>query len=278
MNKEVKVSIILPTYNGSKYIKVAIESVLTQTFTLWELIVIDDGSNDNTEETINVYTLKDKRIIYLKNENNLGIQKTLNKGLKEAKGKYIARIDDDDEWIDKDKLEKQVDFLENNPSYVLVGTGVIVINEESLELFRYLLPKDDKSIRNKILSKNCFIHSSVVFKKDSALIFGGYNESNDTKHIEDYDLWLKLGTVGKLSNLPIYAVKFTIRDDSISSTNKIGQFEKNINLLKRYKNKYPNYKVSMIKSNIRFLIYKLISKLPIKSIYYDLMKFYKKNW
>jgi glycosyltransferase involved in cell wall biosynthesis len=278
INMEKIVSIILPTYNGEKYIKRAIESIIAQSFSRWELLVIDDGSVDNTKDIIVEYSSKDNRIIYLKNEVNLGIQKTLNKGLREAKGEYIARIDDDDEWIDTDKLKKQVEFLNNNPDHVLVGTGVIVIDESGLELFRYLLPEKDKNIKKKILGKNCFVHSSVMFRKDLALSLGGYSEDTAVKHIEDYDLWLKLGTVGKLANLSIYAVKFTLRGGSISSVNKIEQFKKNINLANKYKNKYPNYFGALFRSYIRIVVYGFILKSPIRFSLNKLTKFYKENW
>lgn len=270
-----KISIILPTYNGGKYIRRAIESVVTQSFKDWELLVIDDGSTDNTKEIVESFN--NPQIIYLKNEKNLGIQKTLNRGLKEAKGEYIARIDDDDEWVDSQKLEKQFNFLDENKNYVLIGTGVIVVNEEGEELFRYLLPSEDEDIRSKILGKNCFVHSSVMFKKDTALKFGGYDESANTRHVEDYDLWLKLGTVGKFANLPTHAVKFTQRKGSISGKNKIEQFKKNITLIKTYKNKYPKYIGAFIRAYVRLIIYGFILKSPIKFSLNKLIKIYKEN-
>ncbi|MCX6754457.1 MAG: glycosyltransferase family 2 protein [Candidatus Nomurabacteria bacterium] len=272
------VSIILPTYNGSGRIVDAVKSIISQSYDNWELLVVDDGSIDNTEFVIDNLVKDDKRIKYFKNKINLGIQKTLNRGLKEAKGEYIARIDDDDEWVDKDKLHKQVEFLNNNLDIVLVGTGVVVVNDNNNELFRYLLPGSDREIRNKILGKNCFVHSSVMFKKDAVLGFNGYDESKDTRHVEDYDLWLKLGTIGKFANLPIYAVKFTSREGSISSTNKIDQFKKDIKLIKNYKNKYPNYFGAIIRSYARLVVYGLILKSPIKFSLNKLIKFYKKNW
>ncbi len=271
------VSIILPTYNGEKYVKRAIESVIAQTYQQWELIIIDDGSTDGTHTIVEQWSVEDARIRYFKNDTNLGIQKTLNRGLHEARGEYIARIDDDDTWCEASKLQQQVDFLNDNKEYVLVGTGVIIIDEKEKELIRYLLPTKDHTIRNSILAKNCFVHSSVVFRKDKALEVGEYDESNDTRHIEDYDLWLKLGVVGKLLNLPTYAVKFTQRDNSISAVSKIEQFKKNIKLIKKYKNKYPNYLGAIIKSYIRLFFYGFIKILPIK--YFNIIQFfYKKNW
>ncbi|HAE36355.1 TPA: hypothetical protein DCX66_02840 [Candidatus Nomurabacteria bacterium] len=279
INMEKLVSIILPTWkNAGEYINRSIDSVIAQSNSNWELLIIDDGLTDNTEEIVKEYIKKDRRIIFLKNEKNLGIQKTLNKGIKESKGEYIARIDDDDEWVDTDKLKKQVEFLNDNSGHVLVGTGVIVVNENGKELFRYLLPESDMEIRNKILTKSCFIHSSIMFRKNVVVDLGGYDESKETRHVEDYDLWLKLGTVGKLVNLPTYAVKFTLRGGSISSTNKLGQFKKNIILIKKYKNKYPNYFGALIRAYVRIVVYGFILKLPIKFTLNKLTKFYKENW
>jgi glycosyltransferase involved in cell wall biosynthesis len=273
---KVKISIILPTYNGVKYIKKSIESVLSQSFSNWELLVINDGSTDNTENFIKEYTNKDFRIIYFKNENNLGIQKTLNKGLKEAKGDYIARIDDDDQWINKDKLKMQIEFLDNNPNYVLIGTGAIVVDENDKELYKYLLSEDDKAIKSRILSKNCFIHSSVMFRKDIALKLGGYSEDKNVKHIEDYDLWLRLGVIGKLANLPIYAVRFTIRNDGISSNNKLEQFKKSLVLIKKYKNKYPNYFKALFIGYIKIMLYSFYKRTLFFSGFQNtILKFYK---
>lgn len=270
-----KVSIILPSYNGGGYIKWAVESVLAQSYSEWEMIVIDDGSSDSTESIVKEYVDKDSKIIYFKNEVNLGIQKSLNKGIKEAKGEYIARIDDDDEWIDKDKLKEQVEFLEKNKDYVLVGTGAIVVNVEGKELFRYLLPETDQQIRSKLLSKNCFVHSSVLFRKETALKFNGYSEEENVKHLEDYDLWLKLGTIGKLANLPVWGISFMMRENSTSSKNKLEQFRKNLVLAKKFKYKYPRFIQSMILGYSRLYSYRLFNSIPSISLKNKILKIYK---
>lgn len=275
---EKLISIILPTYNGAHRIEESIRSVINQSYTNWELLVIDDGSKDNTKSIISSFIESDSRIKYILNEVNLGIQKTLNKGIKEAKGEYIARIDDDDLWCDIDKLKNQVEFLEQNKNHVLVGTGVIVIDESGKELFRYLLPESNKDIRSNLLGKNCFVHSSVLFRKNSALEFGGYDESHNTRHLEDYDLWLKLGTIGKLHNLPLYSVRFTLRKGSLSSVNKLEQFKKSLKIIKGFRNSYPNYIGALARSIARLIIYGFILKLPIKISLNRFIKFYKENW
>ena len=234
---ETKVSVILPTLNRAYLLSSSIKSVLNQSFQNFELIIIDDGSTDNTQEVARQF--KDERIKYIKNGKNLGIQKSLNIGLKMAQGKYIARIDDDVEWIDKDKLKRQVEFLENFPEYVLVGTWAIV--EKKRKLIKWRLPRGDNEIRKKILSKCCFIHSSVVFRREAALKLNGYDESSFTRHVEDYDFWLRMGQVGKFANLPIYGVKFIELKNTVSKSNKLEQLKKSLYLAKKYKNYYPNY-------------------------------------
>ncbi len=271
------VSIILPTYNGSERIEMAIQSVLVQKYSNWELLVVDDGSQDNTALIVDNFVKKDSRIRYIKNEVNLGIQKTLNKGLAEVKGEYIARIDDDDIWIDKEKLRKQVEFLEKNKDHVLLGTGFIAIDEKDKEIFRRLNPESDEEIRENILNKTSFLHSSVMFRKESTPKFGGYSEDLQVFHIEDYDLWLKLGTIGKFANLPIYGVRFTLRNESISSKNKILQFRRSLQLIKKFKDQYPNYFKAFVCISIRLLAYRILTMKYLRPFFYKLYKLYKNS-
>lgn len=273
--KYSSVSIILPTYNGVQFIVNAIESVISQTFNNWELIIIDDGSTDKTGEIVLNLAQKDSRIKYLKNDKNLGIQKSLNRGLGEAKGEYIARIDDDDEWSGIDKLKKQIEFLNENLDYALVGTGVTVVDENNNKVTKYLLPEKDSDIREKILSKNCFAHSSVMFRKGVALKLGGYDESKEVLHVEDYDLWLRIGKVSKFFNLQFYGLKFMLRENAISSSNKIDQFKKDIDLVKKYKNNYPNFFRSLIFGYLRLYLYIFLKSFISKNFINKIFKFAK---
>jgi glycosyltransferase involved in cell wall biosynthesis len=257
-----KVSIILPTYNGAKWIAEAIQSLIYQTFVDWELLVIDDGSKDDTGNIVQDFAKKDSRVFYIKNKQNIGLQKTLNKGINLSRGKYIARLDDDDTWTDKLKLENQVNFLEENKDHVLVGTGVIVVDERGNEILRYLNPKTDSAIRAVFLRRNPFVHSSVVFRKESVVSVGMYSEDGDSLHVEDYDLWLKLGRIGKVYNLPTYSVKFMSRKGSITQNNRIHQFKKNLELVKLNKQFYPNYFSSILFGYIRFFMFRVCRILP----------------
>ncbi len=272
------VSIILPTWNGAAFIKGAIESVQVQTYHNWELIIISDGSSDTTKEIVAEIMKHDAKIHFIENEKNLGIQKTLNKGLRIAQGDLIARIDDDDRWIDTEKLAKQVSYMVLHPNTVLVGTGVVMIDEVGKELFRYLVPQTDAHIRSVLLGKNCFVHSSVVFRKDAVLSVGGYDEDPASLHIEDYDLWLKLGMVGELANLSIYSVHFTLRAGSLSGRNKKLQFSQNIPLIKKYKAQYPGYWSAVMRSYARIFMYGFVLRTPLRLLLTKGIAWYKKHW
>lgn len=244
------VSIIMPTRNRSEFIIQTVDSVLEQDFRDFELIIINDGSKDNTEDVVK--NIEDPRIVYISNKENLGVTKTLNKGIAIARGKYIARIDDQDRWVSKDKLKKQVDFLEKNSPYVLVGTGVIFVSLDNKELFRYLKPKTDTEIRENMLLGNCFVHTSVVFRKDKFLEVGGYDEQF---HVgQDYCLWLKLGKKGKMFNFSSYDVVAVFDKGGISSVRKIEQI-KRYNIIKKYKNDYPHYYKGLFRYYLRLVLY-----------------------
>ena len=242
MDNKSKVSVLLATYKGSHFIKRAIQSVLAQSFTDYVLMIIDDSPNDDTFKVVKEFK-GEERIIYLRNEKRLGFRKSLNRGIHEARSEYIARIDDDDVWLDEDKLKKQVGFLDTHPEYVLVGTGVVGMSENGAELSRSLMPEHDDEIRERMLSQNCFIHSSVIFRKSVAMNVGGYKE---TKHrcSEDYDLWLKLGTKGKLANLPTCGVTHTARNRGFVFNLKAEFIPtvKDINVISKYKEIYPHYR------------------------------------
>lgn len=257
MDTHMMVSIILPTYNGASRIDKSIESVLAQTFTDWELIVVDDGSTQDIQSILPM----DPRIRYIKNDKNLGIQKTLNRGLVEAKGKYIARIDDDDVWNDANKLEKQVAFLESHADHVLVGTGVIVVNEQGKELQRYLLPETDQSIRTKLLQKNCFAHASVMFRNNGFR----YSEDMSVRHVEDYELWLRLGRIGKFVNIPAHCVTLMVHTDSLTARNRVVQAKRILKLSWNYRQIYPNALFGICISLARYFFFTIQSVVPFPS-------------
>ncbi|MDE1969958.1 MAG: glycosyltransferase family 2 protein [Patescibacteria group bacterium] len=261
-NKVPKVSILLPTHNGAKWVRSAIESVLVQDYSEFELIVIDDASTDNVAAVVRDLAKNDSRVHYIKNEVNLGIQKTLNKGIALARGKYIARIDDDDMWSDIHKLGAQVEFLETHPDYMLVGTGTVIVNEEGNELFRFLAPETDNDIRKILLFRNCFTHSSVMFRSDIVRALRGYREDEETRHIEDYELWLRMGTKGKLHNLPLFSVRFMMRRGAISARYKPVQLYHALRIISRYRVYYRFYPLAWLFALVRYVGYRIFLFFP----------------
>jgi len=267
MNTEPLVSVVIPTYNGEKYLGAALDSVLRQTYRNMEVIVVDDGAVDGTKNIIEKFKQKDSRITSIHNEHNVGFVKSLNSGIARAQGEYIARLDDDDSWIDPAKLEKQVGFLEQHPEYVLAGGGLVQIDSKGEEMIRYLFPEKDEAIRKAILVDNVIAHSCVVFRKDAFLKAGGYDEQFG--FFADRDLWLKLGKIGKLYNFPEYFIfyldkewdkkKYNSRNEQIRR--KLGL---NIALRKKYRYDYPGFYKSLL--------------LCITSYIYSFLPLRKKIW
>ena len=250
----MKVSILLPIYGRSIYLKEAIESVVAQAFQDWELIIISDPPlTPATKEIISHYIQKDKKIFFFENKTKLGFPASLNLGIKMAKGKYIARIDDDDIWCDREKLRKQIEFLEKNKGYGLVGGGAIVIDEKGKELYRFFEPETDKEIRNYILYRNPFLHSSVVFKKEIVEKIGGYNEK--VPGACDYELWLRMGRLVKFYNLQDYLIKFRLptsyRDKKSVRLQRIQRTLEKIQIIKQYKKDYPHFLKAILKDYLK---------------------------
>jgi len=233
------VSVILPTFNRAASLSKAIESALSQTYKNFELVIIDDCSIDETLALLTAYAKRDNRIIVLRNEENLGLVKSLNKGIQRAKGAYIARLDDDDFWCDPQKLEKQVAFFEKNPDYVLTGGGQIRIDEKGKEIAHSLFLENDKDIRNFILQNNPFAHTSVLFRKESWQKVGGYDES--LIFSEDWDLWLKFARVGKLYNFQEYFVYYLQGGQNRSNEHMVRDALLNMKLRVKYRKNFPGF-------------------------------------
>jgi glycosyltransferase involved in cell wall biosynthesis len=212
-------SVIMPVFNGEKYLREAIESILAQTYDNFELIIINDGSTDASEEIIQTYD--DSRIIYIKNPENYKLIKTLNIGFSIAKGCYIARMDADD-ISHLDRLQKQVQFLDVNEEYGLVGSGVNLLNGENKSQLLY--HTDHESLKFALAFYCPFIHPSVMIRSSVLLNVDCVFDSNYV-HAEDYELWTRLAFKTKMANLPEYLLNYRIHDEQISSQHSVFQTE-----------------------------------------------------
>jgi len=200
-----KISVIMPNYNCEKYISEAIESILKQSFTDFEFIIIDDGSTDNSWNIIQEYAKKDDRIVALRNKKNLKICKTLNKWLEIARWEYIARMDSDDISFPK-RLEKQIKYLENNKNIWLVWTNCVFINENWIKWNVKTFP--EKNIKRYIWYRNPILHPSVVFRRELYEKFWWYDE--DFLYAEDLELWIRFWQQSEFYNLQEFLLKYRI--------------------------------------------------------------------
>lgn len=183
------VSIIMPAYNCQRYIENAIQSVISQTYNSWELIVIDDGSKDNTVRIIEELSKKDNRIRFYKNEKNLGVSETRNRGIALANGEWIAFLDSDDMW-EVSKIEKQIK-LSNKVGAEFIFTGSSFINESGIK-YKGILRAPEKVNYKKLRTHNIISCSSVLIKKK---FFQNIRMEKDDMH-EDYAVWLRILRTG----------------------------------------------------------------------------------
>ncbi len=211
-SKQPLISVLMPAYNAEKYIGQAIESILKQTFKDFKFIILDDASTDNTWNIIQKYAKKDKRIITLKNKKNLKICKTLNKGIRIAKGKYIARMDADD-WSYPYRLKKQYEFMEKNPDVVISGGTMEICNEKLKIVAKREYKTEDKDLKKVIFRYSPFCHPATIYKTKFVKKIGGYH----LLYGEDIELYFKLGQFGKFGNLRNVLIKY--RDIPSSMTN-----------------------------------------------------------
>jgi len=246
-----KISVIIITKNRASFIAKAIESVLNQTFTDWELIILDNDSNDGTEGIVACYKAKDNRIKYQKNPKDQGISKSRNVAISLSRGKYIAMLDSDDYWIDKNKLQKQFDFLEKNPDFGMIGSAIVCVDKNGEKIRDYFYETEDKKIRRRILIRNQFTQSSVMFRKSVLDEIEGYSETLNVA--EDFDLWLEIGRRYKFANLKDQTTAYTIHTGGVSKERKI-EMAKTVNkIIERNKNNYPNYFIAKLSSIYRII-------------------------
>jgi glycosyltransferase involved in cell wall biosynthesis len=192
-----KISIILPVYNGATWISAAISCVLEQTFTCFELIIIDDGSKDESWAKISEF--QDPRIRAIR-QYNKGLASTLNIGIGLAKSKYIARQDQDD-IMHAERLQKQYEFMENHPECVGVGTWANILSNDQISGRCHRHPVHWDAIKLFLMFDNPFVHSSMLFRRDMATTIGGYSEDPERQPPEDYELWSRMAREGILLNI-----------------------------------------------------------------------------
>jgi len=217
-NNTPKITILMPVYNGEKYLKKSIESILNQTFKDFEFLIINDSSTDNSEKIIKSYA--DPRIIFIQNEKNIGVTKTLNRGLELATGEYIARMDADDISLTK-RLNKQIKFLEANPKIGICGTWIKTIGNIKGYIQKY--PTNPNEAKAQMLFYTPLAHPTVMMRKNILKRFNLKYDEN-LRNGQDYDLWSRALKYTKISNLNKVLLLYRIHEKSEST--KHSNFQK----------------------------------------------------
>lgn len=233
--KNIDISVIIITHNREKLLPLAVESVLGQKFSDFELIIIDDASTDNTENVIKKY-LNDERVRYIKIPKAASIAQVRNSAWAYVNGKYIAVLDSDDIWIDDLKLTKQFNYLESRPEVMAVGSGAILINDNGEEINKIVKPITDVEIRKDFLTKNPFFHSSVMYRYEAIKNIGGYDEK--IRFGEDLDLLLRLGKIGEMYNFSDAMIKYRVHGDNEASKHFIGAIFDVFRIIAKNRKKY----------------------------------------
>ena len=213
MSQTPTVSVVMPVYNTARYLAAAVDSILTQTFTDFEFIIIDDGSTDASGKILEKYAAQDDRIQLIRRA-NLGIAKTRNQLLELASGELVAIMDGDDIAL-PDRFALQVNFLQAHPDVVCVGGAMDWIDEGDRYLKHCEMPQSDAAIQTLLVGGISMLHHPCTMARRSALLqVGGYDESMIASI--DLDLWLRLGEVGKLANLPDTLLQYRLHAQSIT--------------------------------------------------------------
>ncbi len=213
-----EISVIMAAYNAAKHIGESIKSVLKQTYQNFEFIIVDDASTDETERIIEGYN--DRRIKVIKNVENIGPAKSRNKAIAVSRGRFIAIMDADDISLPH-RFETQINILVSNPDCALVGSSAYMIDEDGTYKSIINVKVHDDEIRKCILQNNCFVHGSVMIRRNAMLDMGGYNDR--FKYSHDYDLWLRIIERYRVGNLPEPLYCWRLSSTQISSAKKTNQ-------------------------------------------------------
>ncbi|HIK16969.1 MAG TPA: glycosyltransferase [Leptolyngbyaceae cyanobacterium M33_DOE_097] len=213
----MKVSVLMSVYNGEEYLQESIDSILNQTFSDFEFLIIDDCSTDNTWQILSQYREKDPRIVLVKNSENLGLTKSLNKGLKLAQGQYIARQDADDISFPQ-RFEKEVRVLDEQADCVLVSCNIQLIQGRDQKVIEVMHRSCSPELVNWYLLFYNHVagHSQVMYRRNDAIALGGYSEQ--WLYSEDYELWCRFAkSKKKLVILPEVLLTYRQHNQSISA-------------------------------------------------------------
>jgi len=288
IKNDLTISVIIPTYNRAHLVGRTIQSVLNQTYKNFEIIIVDDGSSDNTEQAVKSFG--DKRIEYLQFEENSGSSAApRNTAIKIAKGKYIAFLDSDDEWL-PEKLERQIELFEKSNNFKLgfVGCDVLILDIQGNRKYEYKTPKYKNVLRRLLMNNFIWSSSSVMVKKN---IFREVGLFDENLAAVDWDMWIRISKKYDFDFVREPLVKYYIHKGNISSTIGLQKKEKDIKYIfekykKYYKADFKLYSTKLRYDGTRYILAKQLEKgrkcfllsiglnpLNLKSYFYLLLSF-----
>jgi hypothetical protein len=212
MSEIPRVSVVMPVHNGGFYLEPAVASILGQTFTDFEFVIIDDGSTDSTAEVLRRFQAADTRV-RVHHQEQAGLVASLNRGCGAAQAAYIARMDADDIAF-PERLARQVEFLDRHPNTAVVGSAVVRIDASGRDIKRNECPTSHSEIVEALREYTCFTHPSVMLRAVALAAVGGYRGAYGPA--EDYDLWLRLSEQYQLANLPEPLLYYRVYPDQLS--------------------------------------------------------------
>ncbi len=214
------VTVLMPVYNAATHLKAAVDSILNQTLSDFEFLIINDGSTDESGKILREYAQKDRRITLIEQENK-GLIDTLNYGIEQSTGEYIARMDADDVAY-PERLERQCDFLNRNKSIGACGTWIRALNHPSFNIIKYY--KNHEDICMHMFKLVAFAHPTVMMRRD-VLAANNIKYNKNFKHAEDYEFWRELASITRLANLPEVLLDYRFHPNQVSSTHKSTQVD-----------------------------------------------------
>ena len=224
-----KISVVMSVYNGEQYLQESIESILTQTYSDFEFIIIDDCSTDNSVNIIESYD--DNRIRLVRNKQNLRLPASLNKGINLAKGEYIARMDADDISM-PERFAKQVLYMDTHPDVAVVGGGFQAIDESGNNLYIHHAP-NGKKLARYCLIPSPMAHPTVMIRRD-VIVNNNLFYDEQYSSAQDYDLWQRINRKFKIENLPDILLRYRIQSNSISVAKRKQQQDNTYKIFSKY--------------------------------------------
>jgi glycosyltransferase involved in cell wall biosynthesis len=266
------VSVLMLTMDRPQYVEPAIASVVAQTYSNWELIIVQDGPDPRIAPLVEAWSRREPRVRFFHRPQIGNIANALNHAIQVSRGEFLAILDDDDAWIEPRKLELQIACLRAAPAVAAVGGGAVVVDGGGRESLRYQRPIDPAICRQRALIANPIIHSTVLFRRADADAVGGYDDS--LPGYQDWDLWLKIMARRDVTNLPDYLATYRVWNGGGSSTKILGNAWSAVRIAVRHR-RYPRSGIALF-SGIAYMAFALLPSALRRRLYQTLTRLKKR--